>query len=229
MSSIQFYVRGIQIDEVDGLMCLNVVWMLAGEPKNQDPREWARSETAKGLVKQISSELNVGISHIWKSRPGRSGGTWAHWKIALAYAAYLDPKLHSEILETYKQVKAGDPEIAKEIIRRTSDPTKLKEISDETKNQEKYLQTYWGVHEQLKAHNANEGIQHGSYNKHVNQLAGVPTGKRAEMSREQQLKIILAQTAGELDLIDSPSQGWDAVNEAKDAGSRVIKALKPGR
>jgi hypothetical protein len=44
----------------------------------------------------LAESLNVGISHLWNSEPGRhNGATWAHWQIGLAYAKYLSPEFHA--------------------------------------------------------------------------------------------------------------------------------------
>lgn len=32
----------------------------------------------------------MGISHLYETRLGRNGGTWGHWRVATAYAKYLD-------------------------------------------------------------------------------------------------------------------------------------------
>ena len=228
MSNIQFVVRGVQVDEIDGLLSLNIIYQVAGEPENQDPRQWNRLPETQRLINMVATELNVGKSHIMKTQRGKGGGTKAHWKLALAYAAYLDATLYSEILETYKRVKSGDPELAKEIIWRTSSPEALKEIGKTVQERGQYLDSFWGVHGQLKGHDANLPFQHASYNKHVNELAGVPKGHRGVMSREQQLKMRIAQDSAELTLMhDDTSSGWKAVNVAKDASSRVIKVLRP--
>jgi hypothetical protein len=76
------------------MVSLTDLWKAAGSPKNKDPRFWVRNETTIQLVETVQNILNVSKSHILKSKKGVGGGTIAHKQIALAYAKYLDPKLH---------------------------------------------------------------------------------------------------------------------------------------
>ncbi|MEM9116902.1 MAG: KilA-N domain-containing protein [Cyanobacteria bacterium P01_F01_bin.56] len=226
MSNISFFVRGVELVEEDGLLSLNVIYKIAGEPKDDDPRRWTRLIAAQRFIKEIMLELNVQKKDILKPSRGKGGGTKAHWKIALAYAAYLDPALYSEILETYKRAKTGDLSLATEVVRRNYDESAVEAFKKDVEEHQVYLDSYWGVHGQLKAHGANDGRQHGAYNAHVNKLAGVEKGKRAEADRRQTLAMRMMQDAGELSLMSSDQQGWKAVKVAKDAGTRIIQALK---
>ena len=225
MSNLSFFVRDVELNEEDGLISLNAIYKIAGEPEDDDPRRWTRLVAAQRFVKEIMTELNVQKKDILKASRGKGGGTKAHWKIALAYAAYLDPALYSEILETYKRAKSGDLSLASEVVRRNYDEGAVEAFRKDIEQHQLYLDSYWGVHGQLKAHGANDGRQHGAYNAHVNNLAGVEKGRRAEANRQQTLLMRMAQDAGELSLMNSDKQGWKAVQVAKDAGSRVTKAL----
>lgn len=225
-NSLQFFVRGVEVREVDDFISLNIFHEIAGSPPEQTPGDWKALPATDRFIKQVAKELNTEKSGILKSKRGKGGGTWGHWKIALAYAAYLDEALYSEILEVYKQVKTGDLAIASEVVRRNYDPEALKEFQKSVEEHQKYIDSYWGVHNQLKAHGANEGRQHAAYNKHVNDLAGVEKGKRHTADRAQVLKMRMMQDAGELELMGNEAQGWSAVSAAKGAGSRIMRALR---
>lgn len=103
-----------------------------------DPRQWSRAErnvksgstgnidsvTSSGrqFIDFIAKSLNVEASHIYKTKRGKGGGSFAHWKIALAYAKYLSHELHNHILETYARVATGDKTLAVEIIEKQKKP-----------------------------------------------------------------------------------------------------------
>ncbi|GAB3324683.1 hypothetical protein GCM10027299_22050 [Larkinella ripae] len=101
----------------DGLISLNDIWRMARSPLNKDPRTWLRSESAIRLMDTIMDILNVRKTHIIKVQRGRgkvTGGTWAHKQIALAYAKYLDPKLHYAVNQTFfeRVEEENNPELA---------------------------------------------------------------------------------------------------------------------
>ena len=74
------------------------------------------------FVEHVVKKLNVHSVQIYKTKRGKGGGTFAHWKIALAYAEYLSHELHSHILETYSRVATGDKTLAVEIIEKQKKP-----------------------------------------------------------------------------------------------------------
>lgn len=84
-----------------------------------DPREWSRQAGAD-FIDFVASNLNVGKSHIYQSKRGKGGGTFAHWQIALAYAKYLSPALHMQVNEVYARFKSGDVTLADEIADKAS-------------------------------------------------------------------------------------------------------------
>ncbi|MGD9720418.1 MAG: KilA-N domain-containing protein [Pirellulales bacterium] len=77
---------------------LTDMWRAVGKPKNRDPGQWMRLPTTSVLVRFLES--NMGFSHVWKSTPGNSGGTWAIPNLAVAYAEYLSPRFHAWATET---------------------------------------------------------------------------------------------------------------------------------
>lgn len=85
----------------DGMFSLTDLWRLAGSPKNQNPNDWQRSETTINLIETASEILNTAKNRIIKSKKGKGGGTYAYKNIALAYAKYLNPKLHLLVNEVF--------------------------------------------------------------------------------------------------------------------------------
>jgi post-segregation antitoxin (ccd killing protein) len=72
---------------------LTDLWIASGKDENKAPKYWRRNE-GYGFIKTLAETLNVTENHLLKTTRGKSGGTWAHWQIALAYAKYLSPELH---------------------------------------------------------------------------------------------------------------------------------------
>jgi hypothetical protein len=89
------------------MMSLTDMWRALGEPPNKRPAEWSRQDYPKQFIEYTADFYNVGQGHIIKTRPGKGGGTWAHWQIALAYGKYLDPRLHAEVNAIYRAFQEG--------------------------------------------------------------------------------------------------------------------------
>lgn len=93
---------------IDGeLKSLNDLWKFAGSPKNRDPRTWSSQVET---IKYIESECkisNVTKNHIWKTKRGNKGGTYASNRILLEYARYLDKDLAVVVNEVFLQEVAA--------------------------------------------------------------------------------------------------------------------------
>ena len=76
------------------MISMTDLWKEAGSPKNKDPKFWLRQDSSVQLTETVSGILKVTQDHLIKIKRGKGGGTWAHKQIALAYAKYLDAKLH---------------------------------------------------------------------------------------------------------------------------------------
>lgn len=99
------------IDE-NGLVHLNPMWERVGRPANKEPWNWSRLPDGETSIDTASKNLNLGKSQVWKVKRGKhSGGTWAHWRIAIAYGIYLDPQAKYEVIEGFAKhaEEAADP------------------------------------------------------------------------------------------------------------------------
>lgn len=119
--------RNIRFDE-NGLACLNDIWKVAGFTKNQQPGEWSR---LPGTIKKMERvlELVTGKSRdykpddtrkVYRTVRGRNAATYADIRLALDYAEYLNPKLAIEVKEVFLRYKAGDANLADEVLQRAS-------------------------------------------------------------------------------------------------------------
>ena len=136
-----FNSNNILIDE-EGLVSLNDVYRIAIERGldggKREPSQYFRKTNVRksgtsgnisdfagegwDFVEHVAQKYGKSPSDIYKTKRGKGGGTFAHWKIALAYAQYLSRELHSHILETYARVATGDKTLAVEIIEKQKKP-----------------------------------------------------------------------------------------------------------
>lgn len=103
--SVAFNYGGVDVLFDDTrLVSLTSMWKAEGSPKNKAPKDWLATDQGKGFVEHIAENLNVARNHIWKGKRGKhSGGTFAHWQIALAYAKYLSHELHRQANEALRE------------------------------------------------------------------------------------------------------------------------------
>ena len=93
------------------MVSLTDLWKEAGSPDGKNPVQWIRQESTQQLIETVGDMLFVGKKHkfdnqIVKTKRGAQstgGGTWAHKNLALAYAKWLDPKLHVLVNEVFFQ------------------------------------------------------------------------------------------------------------------------------
>lgn len=83
----------VTIGNRDDMLSLTDMWRAAGEPKGKRPANWTRKEGAP-FIEAVALTLNVPVGHILVTERGRSGATYAHWQIGLAYAKYLSAEFH---------------------------------------------------------------------------------------------------------------------------------------
>ncbi len=85
--------QGVVIRERYETLSLTDMWKAAKEPQHREPYQWARKEGAS-FIEAVALAHNLPVEQVMKSKPGKGGGTYAHWQIGLAYAKYLSPEFH---------------------------------------------------------------------------------------------------------------------------------------
>lgn len=97
-----------------GKVCLTDMWVACGRPDHKDPGQFGRLPVTKALAKTLAP--NMCKSHVWKTKSGNNGGTWAVRNIAISYAQYLCPQFHAwanqAIIERLEE--EANPELAYE-------------------------------------------------------------------------------------------------------------------
>jgi len=74
---------------------LNAMHRAVGGAPNKAPAQWLRNQHVQDLIAALAERENCANSHsLLAARSGRTGGTWAHWQIAAAYAHYLSPRFY---------------------------------------------------------------------------------------------------------------------------------------
>lgn len=85
------------------MISLTDLWKEAGSPKNKRPIDWTKIDSTVQLIETLSVMVSRGSDPLLKTKRGRDAGTYAHKSIALAYAKYLDARLHILVNEIFFQ------------------------------------------------------------------------------------------------------------------------------
>lgn len=73
---------------------LNAMHQAAGGLSHKRPHEWMKRDQTQEFVAALARKLPAQGGSLVVTQEGRSGGTWAHWQIAAAYAHYLNPDFY---------------------------------------------------------------------------------------------------------------------------------------
>jgi hypothetical protein len=87
--------QGARVRLKDDALNLTDMWKAAGAPGSKPPAEWQRQSQATEFIDFIADTMGRAHNLLLWTKTGRSGGTWAHWQIGMAYAKYLSPALHA--------------------------------------------------------------------------------------------------------------------------------------
>ena len=77
----------------DQLVSLTVLWKQMGAVPKKKPALWLKTELAKEFMLHLQEESKSEDKQLLKIRKEHDGGTFGHWKLALAYSAFLSPKI----------------------------------------------------------------------------------------------------------------------------------------
>lgn len=73
---------------------LNAMHQAAGGLSHKRPHEWMKRDQTREFIEALARKLPAQGGSLVVTREGRSGGTWAHWQLAAAYAHYLNPEFY---------------------------------------------------------------------------------------------------------------------------------------
>lgn len=141
MSKTSLELRGILIKEDgNGNICLTDLWHLAGDPASKATTFWRRLPTTGEFIDALRENLrksqgkaNVDDISVIYAKGGRTGGTFAHPILALAYAEYLSPDLAVDVKNTYLRVRSGDITLVDEVLAKSEEARKWQGTRDASK------------------------------------------------------------------------------------------------
>ena len=116
--------RGIRTD-AGGRVSLNDCHRAAGGQDRHRPSRWLANAQTKALIAELETD---GIPSVCSSE-GRKGGTFAAEPLVIAYAAWIDPKFHLQVVNTFlaaKRAPAQNP--VADIKTALSDPAVLRTL-----------------------------------------------------------------------------------------------------
>lgn len=124
------------IRQIDNLFSLNELHKVSGNEDKHRPAFFIRLDTTKDLVAEIQKQDPNNQAILSKN----GIGTYACMEIALAYAAWIDPKFHLVVLRAYMAMKGNSQKI--ERITPLALPEKPRKIQGTTRAAEgEYLYT----------------------------------------------------------------------------------------
>lgn len=120
----------------DGLINLTDLWKASKGKPSQKPTFWLRQTETLNLLKSLTNWAKLPLDQLLVRQNGRSGGTFAHWQIALSYAQWLSPELQIEVSSVFKRFREADTELIENAIGRVKNPEDLKRIEARVRNKQ---------------------------------------------------------------------------------------------
>jgi len=207
------------MDVADGnLMSLNEIYAAAGSPSFREPSRWIANEDVVRFIDELCNTHNTDRKGIIKVTRGKGGGTWAHWKIAAKYAAYLEPALESAILDVFREriQEEIDPELGLKRGRERAIASWRRQGKNEDWIEQRCLQidNWHGFTDTLKAH----GVNGEGYSKCADSL-NVPILGGTSREIRQSRSIATKSLRDGLDEVENA-----AINFAQVLAKKRIKA-----
>lgn len=93
----------IAVDE-HGRFNLNAIHRASGGDKKAGPSYWLALDGTKALAEELSKNTEISVIDV---KRGRSGGTFVHELLAVAYAAWISPAFHLEVNRVFMDYRTG--------------------------------------------------------------------------------------------------------------------------
>lgn len=129
----------------EGLYCLNDIHKASGGKRSKEPHEFLNLHSTNELVKEI---LITSIPAIKKSA-GRYGGTYVCKELVYAYAMWISPKFHLEVIKVFDNKIKAERELASLVENVKYASNKLCNQLDKTSMSLSELKTHghnWGAY-----------------------------------------------------------------------------------
>lgn len=142
--SKQVTVCGVTINQdAEGRYCLNDLQQAATAGMNKrtvELYEFTRRPETHALIEAIENTGNSDIKAL-ETKRGRNGGTYVVKELVYAYAMWISPKFHLEVIRSYDRLATEGVAVHK------------KSVDDVLANQLKYMRSLIEQAEQLQAEN----------------------------------------------------------------------------
>lgn len=79
----------------DQLVSLTVLWKQMGALPKKKPAIWLKTELAKEFMLHLQEESESAAKPLLRIQKEHNKCTFGHWKLALAYTAFLSPKIRA--------------------------------------------------------------------------------------------------------------------------------------
>lgn len=100
--------------DAEGRFSLNDLHSASGGNPTHRPGEFLRNEQTQKLIAEIATESNCANSHSLtagipavKTKEGRHGGSYGVKELVYAYAMWISPKFHLQVIRTFDEVATG--------------------------------------------------------------------------------------------------------------------------
>lgn len=109
--------------DAEGRYCLNDLHKAAGGEKRNQPSDWLSLQQTGGLIAEISNSGDSRRCDPTDSKAGRYGGTYVCKELVYAYAMWISPSFHLQVIRAYdammmnglQSVESLSPAVAKQI------------------------------------------------------------------------------------------------------------------
>lgn len=95
--------------DAEGRYSLNDLHRASGGEAKHQPAFWLRNAQAQALVQELNNSANLQSSPV-HSEEGRGGGTYVAEQLVVAYAAWISPKFHLEVINTFLAARTAQSE-----------------------------------------------------------------------------------------------------------------------
>ncbi|MGY8624344.1 phage antirepressor KilAC domain-containing protein [Chromobacterium violaceum] len=102
---MELIIANVQIrQDAEGRYCLNDLHRAAGGESSQQVAFFMRRVETCDLVREISYSADSQNKNPVDSKPGRYGGTYVAKELVYAYAMWISPRFHLEVIRAYDQI-----------------------------------------------------------------------------------------------------------------------------
>ena len=93
--------------DAEGRFSLNDLHKASGGEEKDGPDRFLRNEQTQALISEISNSADLENKNPVESRAGRYGGSFACKELVYAYAMWISPKFHLQVIRTFDAVATG--------------------------------------------------------------------------------------------------------------------------